>query len=113
MFNESDPRDRLVRLAEQQVATAQAQYESGIAPIRDLTSAEGGLITAKIRREESRKNGAEVVSLLEQLVKLRNDELKFVQAMYQGQQASQSDIQATMKSLIEAQAELETAMANE
>jgi len=109
----TDAWDRLVRLAEQQLDLARTQFETGICPLSVLHSAEAGLITAKLQRARSHKNRQEVVTLLEQLVQVRNTELESVQALYRGSEASQFDVQATMKSLIEAQAELEEALAGE
>ena len=102
-----------IEAAFQQLDLARAQFETGICPLSVLHSAEAGLITAKLQRARSSKNQPEVLTLLEQLVQVRNKELESVQAMFRASEASQSDVQATMKSLIEAQAELQAASAEE
>ncbi|MDP6555823.1 MAG: protein kinase [Pirellulaceae bacterium] len=109
----TDTWDRLVRLAEQQLDHARVQFKAGLCPMSDLHSAEAGLIAAKLQRERSRKNQKEVMTLLEQLVQVRNKELEAVQAGYRVGEFSESDVQATMRSLIEAQAELEEASAGQ
>jgi len=109
----TDAWDRLVRLAEDQRKNARARFNAGVGSLLDLQTAETGLIAARIKRAQAERNRPRVLLLLEELVKIRNRELQTVQAMYRGQDASQSDVQATLKSLLEAKVELEEALAKE
>ena len=105
--------DDVIQLAEQELETAQKRRAAGVAFVGDVLKAEAGLIETKIQRERSSKNQKEVVSLLQQLVQVREKVVTAVQAQHLQGKTTQTDLLATIKSLVEAKAALEEASVDE
>jgi hypothetical protein len=105
--------DKLVGVAEAQLNNTREKKQAGVASVAELRQAEGGLIEAKIQRARSFNNHQELLSLLEELVGVREQELESVQALHRSGKVSQAELQATIRSLVEAQASLEEASRGE
>lgn len=110
---ESNAWDRLIEIAEAELAAARTRADVGTDSIASVLQAQAGVIEAKIQRARSAKRKQEVRSLLEELITIREQELESIQALHRTGKVAQSYVQATIKALAEAQAALEEASVGE
>jgi hypothetical protein len=101
--------DKLVKIAEEQYQTELAKQRVGVSSAADVHRANGGLMEVKIERARALQDHQQAAELLRELVQVRELELKSVQALYRTGRITQSEVQAAMKSLVEAQVALEAA----
>jgi len=106
---ESPAWDKLVQIATDELEATRTRFEAGVVSTADLHAAQVGLLEAQIERARMQDDRSEVVRLLEELIKVREAEVKSIRDLFEVGRVPPSSVHAALKGLAQAQASLEEA----
>jgi outer membrane protein TolC len=101
--------DRLVGVAQKQWLMTKTRYEHGQVPISETLAAEIEFVDAKVRHARAAGKSEQVVSLLQEIMALREKQVGFVKQQVEVGMTTPSALLAAEKALSEARLELRRA----
>ncbi len=96
----------LVGLQERALERVQAAYEAGRVTILELLAAQVDVIEAQVRLARTQKKPAELAARLRELVAKREEQLKYVNQVFEAGRVTQAAVDDAQKNLLEARIRL-------